>query len=101
MLVHQGGVRSVLLRAVLLSRWRRVRYYPLRGVPPAHPGDAVEEAFPGVGGKATMGRTVPINMMYNHQVRCDCVDIPSSGESKVGDKHDISVSQLNSRIFDN
>ena len=28
-LVHQGRVRSVLLRVVLLSRWRRVRY-PLR-----------------------------------------------------------------------
>jgi len=48
-----------------------------------------------------MDRNVPINMLYDHQVRCDCVNIPSSGESTVGDNDDISVSQLNSRIFDN
>ena len=91
MLVHQGRVRSVLPRAVLLSRWRCVRY-PLRGVPPAHLGHAVEEAFTGVGGKATMDRTVPINMMYDHQVCCDCLNIPSSGESKVGD-NGLSIKQ--------
>jgi len=41
-----------------------------------------------------MDRTVPINMIYEHQVRCGRVNVnvPRSGESKVGDKDDISVS---------
>jgi len=64
MLVHQGRVHSVLPRAVLLSRWWRVRCplraaRPSRGVPPAHPGHAVEKAFSGVGGDAALDGTVP------------------------------------------
>jgi len=66
-----------------------------------HLGHAIEDAFPEVGGKATMDQNVPINMIYYHQVCCDCSDIPRSGESRVGDKDDISVPQLNSRIFGN
>jgi len=74
---------------------------PPQGCTACTPGPPVEEAFPGVGGKATMDRIVSMNMMYDHQVRCDCVNIPRSGESKVGDKDDISVPQLTSPIFDN